>query len=412
MVSLKQLVQACTVVLTLAGLCAQDADASHPTSRRASATHRHSSSATHYRKSRSKRHRKTRRQAASVAAKQVPPEYGVLVVSENGGVIFERMPDAEFNPASVAKVVTAYGAMKTFGLNHRFSTSAWINGRLDANGVVHGDLYVQGIDPDFEPKDALALRQDLVSAGIRQVKGKLFVNQGFSYGSIGNSASAAQGLARSWSRAPGARIKVLKGVGVGDIPQTVSMISEFHSEIFRETLKEMLSYSQNGVAEQIGRAAGGLRRLEAIVSQQAGLTPGALKLSSASGLGKGRVTPRDMMLVLRAFRYELQREGLDLQDVFPLAGIDKGTLDERFTTAEERGSVVAKTGSLPGTDGGTSTLAGMFSSQQENFYFVIFCWKGNVPTFRKQQDQLIRQLQALRGGPKPFVNKLAHYDGV
>jgi len=167
-------------------------------------------------------------------------------------------------------------------------------------------------------------------------------------------------------------------------------------------LKEMLSYSQNNVAEQIGRSVGGISKMEDLVTREAGLAPGSLKLSSASGLGKGRVKPKDMMLVLKGLRNELKKQGLDLQDICPVAGIDHGTLDERFKTPAERGSVVGKTGTLPGTDGGTSSLVGMFRAQKEDYYFVIFCWRGDVVSFRHQQDELIRKLQSTRGGPKPF----------
>lgn len=69
--------------------------------------------------------------------------------------------------------------------------------------------------------------------------------------------------------------------------------------------------------------------------------------------------------------------------------------------------MVAKTGTLPGTDGGASALVGMFRSRKEDLYFVIFCWRGSVVSFRHQQDELIRRLQARRGGPKPFEYAVA-----
>ncbi len=93
--------------------------------------------------------------------------------------------------------------------------------------------------------------------------------------------------------------------------------------------------------------------------------------------------------------------------MLPLAGIEAGTMDRRFTGAQERGSVIAKTGVLTTADGGVSALAGMVRSDREDLYFIIFCWKGSINGFRSQQDRFIRQCQATRGGPRRFDDRVA-----
>lgn len=335
---------------------------------------------------------------------------GALVMSENGDIVHNQLSDVEMNPASVVKIVTAYGALQTFGPNHQFTTNLLTDGEIDEEtGIFNGDIYVQGSDPDFDRADADYLSQTLIEQGIKQVNGKLLVGADFSYGSDPNPGRSGNSLARVW-RKDGISFK--KGAAIGAAPEDAEKIGELRSEMLRDTLKEMLSFSQNRVAEQIGHSVGGVRKLEEMVTQDVGLAPGSLKLATASGLGINRVKPSTMLVVLKALRTRLQSEGMDFQDILPVAGIDRGTLDDRFTGATERGSVVAKTGTLPGTDGGASALAGMFRSQDQNFYFVIFCWKGSVVGFRHQQDQLIRQLQAQFGGPKPFNYKLSQPDGV
>lgn len=364
------------------------------------------------RTSRSHRARQRKNKRRVVAVKHVQQEVGALVISEHGEVVMDQLSDVEFNPASVAKIVTAYGALKAFGPDYRFKTSLYIDGAIDqTTGTLNGNVYVQGCDPDFDRKDAASLGQMLLDAGVKRINGKVIVTRDFSYCSTSDAGWSANALLRNWLK-KGIHIAVRRGAAVGVVPETAVPSGEYESEVFRDTLKEMLSYSQNGVAEQIGRVVGGIRRLEEVVGQESGLKPGAIKLASASGLGRSRVKPKDMMVILKALRGELQRQGLDFQDIFPVAGIDPGTLDERFTDPSERGSVIGKTGTLPGTDGGTSTLVGMFRSQKEDLYFVIFCWKGNVVSFRHQQDDLIRQLQAARGGPKPFDYRNTLPDGV
>ena len=108
------------------------------------------------------------------------------------------------------------------------------------------------------------------------------------------------------------------------------------------------------------------------------------------------------MQVLKALETELDRYNMDFQNIMPVAGIDNGTLEKRFTGESEKGSVVAKTGTLTTTDGGVSALVGVMRSQKEDLYFVIFGWHGGVQSMRKNQDVLIRQLQEARGGPRAF----------
>ena len=354
------------------------------------------------------RHKKSTRVVASArknskAKAVMQPQIGALLINESGEVLLDQLSDIEFNPASVTKLVTAYGAIKVFGLQHCFRTRILTDGELDEkSGVLNGNLYIQGSDPDFEREDALNLKTRLNEAGIKTVKGKLFVSRDFSYASTPNSAYAANALL-GICKQPVKPIKFLQGCAVAEAPASTTQLGDYESESLKETLKEMLSYSENNVAEQIGKVAGGVKKIEQLVAEASGLQPGSLKLASASGLGKSRVKPKDMMLVLKALRQEMQDNGLDLQDICPLAGIDPGTLDERFTGPDERGSVVGKTGTLPGTDGGTSALAGMFRSKTDTVYFVIFCWRGNVPSFRRQQDELIRRYQAERGGALPFT---------
>lgn len=359
----------------------------------------------HSNKSRTVAHNSKRNRKAKVAHVARPrQEIGALILSESGETVLDQLSAMEFNPASAVKIITTYSALSTFGPDYKFKTSLLIDGVLDqGTGVLQGDLYVTGNDPEFDHRDAEALSRTLVEAGIKEIDGKVLVDPTFSYRSSPNPLSSAKTLLKIWRSArPDSRVVSRMGAAVSAPPSTGENVGSIESETLRETLKRMMSYSQNGVAEQIGRTVGGVRKVEEIVTEEAGLAPGSLKLASASGLGQSRVKPKDMMQILKSLRTKLQASHLDYQDVFPVAGIDPGTLDKRFTDAQERGSVVAKTGTLPGTDGGTSALVGMFRAQEQDFYFVIFCWKGNVSGFRHQQDNMIRALQAKRGGPKPF----------
>src|SRR5207237_9050736 len=87
------------------------------------------------------------------------------------------------------------------------------------------------------------------------------------------------------------------------------------------------------------------------------------------------------------------------QDVLPVAGVDAGTLHRRFTGEEFRGAIVAKTGTLPATDGGVSTLAGIaYTRDHGPVLFAIFNTKGPVATYRRLQDDLMKGFIVESGG--------------
>ncbi len=157
------------------------------------------------------------------------------------------------------------------------------------------------------------------------------------------------------------------------------------------------------MAERIGDTLGGAAGVQRYLIQELKLNPGEVRLASTSGLGVNRVTPQAMMKIFRALRNELARYKLSPSDIMPVAGIDPGTLQKRYTDFQSRGSVIAKTGTLIRTDGGVSALVGQMRARNgETLLFVIFHQRGNVLRFRESQDALIAQIQKTRGGPAAF----------
>jgi D-alanyl-D-alanine carboxypeptidase len=173
-----------------------------------------------------------------------------------------------------------------------------------------------------------------------------------------------------------------------------------------DILKVLLCYSNNFMAERIGEALGGPESVRQQLISALGLAPDELKIASLSGLGVNRASPRVMMKIFRALRAELQKSGLTPAAIMPVAGIDPGTLEDRFTGLAWRGSVIAKTGTLLRTDGGASSLVGqMRAANGEVLLFVIMNQRGSVWRFRENQDYLVMLVQNTRGGPKAFEYK-------
>jgi D-alanyl-D-alanine carboxypeptidase len=353
---------------------------------------------------------------------------GVLVETLDGKAIAAQAADERFNPASAIKIATALVALRTFGPQHRFATGVWTNGNFDkATGTINGDLYISGRDPSFHYEHAVMIARQLNILGIRTVSGNLIVAPGFSMNfSSSPRRSGAQlydtldatlrsgeatrawiyertALADKTSLQTVPSVAVMGDVEVSPVTANAALLLSHKSSKLVDILKVLLCYSNNFMAERIGDTLGGLQSVSAQVRSSLGLAPDELRLASLSGLGVNRASPRTIMRIYRALREELRKNKLSTTDILPVAGIDPGTLEDRFNNPPWRGSMIAKTGTLVRTDGGASALVGqMRSANGETLLFVIMNRRGSVVRFRENQDAFLMEIQNTRGGPKAF----------
>src|SRR5215217_2894984 len=356
---------------------------------------------------------------------------GVLIETLDGKVVASQSENEQFNPASTMKLATALVALRTLGPDHRFATGVWTDGVLDkATGVINGNLYVSGRDPSFHYEHGVLLARELNKLGIKQVSGDLFVAPGFTmnfsssatrsgerlYDTLDSTLRSAEAT-RAWNyertllndRAgleTMPSVAVMGGVDVAPVASSAKLLLTQKSSKLVDILKVLLCYSNNFMAERIGEALGGAESVRQHLTTDLSLTPEDLKIESLSGLGVNRISPRVMMKIYRALLVELQKHGLSPAAIMPVAGIDPGTLEDRFTGLGWRGSVIAKTGTLIRTDGGASSLVGqMKAANGEVLLFVIMNQRGSVSRFRENQDYLVMLVQNTRGGPKAFDYK-------
>jgi len=356
---------------------------------------------------------------------------GVLIETVDGKVVASQSASQTFNPASTVKLATALVALRTFGPEHRFGTGVWTDGQIDKNtGVINGNLYISGNDPSFHYEHAIQLARELNKLGIKEVTGNLIVSPGFTMNFIDSSKRAGQVLhdtldtklrdaeaIKAWDyertvlqdraalqTVP--TITVLGSVDVAPVSPGARLLLTQKSSKLVDILKVLLCYSNNFMAERLGETLGGTASVTQQLIAMLGVGPGELRLSSLSGLGVNRISPTVMMKILRALRAELRKYNLSPSEIMPVAGIDPGTLEERFMGPAWRGSVIAKTGTLVRTDGGASALVGQLrAANGEVLLFVIMNQRGSVVRFRENQDYLVMLVQNTRGGPKPFDYK-------
>lgn len=359
---------------------------------------------------------------------------GFIVTTLKGEVLAEHNADRLFNPASVTKIATSLTAISRLGPDFKFRTSLYTDGTLDpATGVLHGSLYVIGSgDPALFPENAMMIADKLNRSGIREVDGNLVVlGQFFFNFSTAREASAkafravltpdtwtAQAKA-SYTRflairsaedrdsgsqkAPplsGPPSLKINGQTISDPTVNTSKLSPLavHTSLpLLRVLKGLNDFSNNWMATVIGNLVGGPDAVERFLKTEVGFKDDEVSFATSSGLGANAISPRGTITMLRKLITYLEGKGLVPAEILPVAGVDAGTLERRFTDVY-RGSVVAKTGTLSSV----SALAGVaYTRQRGPLLFVIYNHGGNAHRFRSAQDETIKKVITLYGGPAP-----------
>lgn len=369
---------------------------------------------------------------------------GFIVTTLKGEVLAEHNADRLFNPASVTKIATSLTAISRLGPDFSFRTSMYTDGKLDpSTGILHGSLYVIGSgDPAFFFENAMMIADKLNRNGIREVDGDLVVLGQFYFNFSASREASAKALRatftpETWSaptRASYSRFLAIRAAedrmsdaaarAQGDprpapapplsappslkiTGQTITEPSVNTSKLaplavhtslpLLRVLKGLNDFSNNWMATIIGNLVGGPDAVERFLKTDVGFKEDEVRFATSSGLGANAISPRNTITMLRKLITYLDGKGLSLEDILPIAGVDAGTLSKRFGDAY-RGSVVAKTGTLSGV----SALAGVaYTRGKGPLLFVIYNRGGSAHTFRAAQDETIKKLITLYGGPSP-----------
>jgi serine-type D-Ala-D-Ala carboxypeptidase/endopeptidase (penicillin-binding protein 4) len=97
--------------------------------------------------------------------------------AETGEILFERLPDNLFTPASNVKLYMSACALDTWGPDHTFATHLGVDGDVE-NGVLDGDLILFGDgDPVLTSENLRAMAQRVrIDLGIERITGGVVVN--------------------------------------------------------------------------------------------------------------------------------------------------------------------------------------------------------------------------------------------
>lgn len=365
--------------------------------------------------------------ASSLIARGYSAEnQGFIVSTLNGEILAEHNADRLFNPASVTKIATTLTAISKLGPDYRFRTTLYTDGTFDADtGTLKGSLYLVGSsDPAFFYENAMLIADQLNHSGIYTVEGDFIVLGQFYYNFSASREASAKAVRATWNpaswnaatKAAYGRFQMMRSADAqsnGNVKQpSLQILGDVKTDVYVNTgnlkqlavhtslplvrvLKALNDFSNNWMAGAIGNLVGGPDAVQRFLETEVGFRGDELNIASSSGLGSNQISPRGTIRMLRKLVAYLDKSKLRMAEFLPVAGVDAGTLQRRFTD-EYRGSVVAKTGTLSGV----SALAGIaYTRSKGPLLFVIYNRGGNVSSFRAAQDDTMKKIITYFGGP-------------
>lgn len=311
--------------------------------------------------------------------------------------------------ASLTKVATTLVALETWGPDHRFETLISTTGEIQ-NGILQGDLIIQGGgDPMFVWEEAFALGNTLNRMGIRKVAGNLVIVGPFQMNfeveplkagdllkEALNSAQWTEDPQYQYSQAPPGtpkpKVEIAGQVQTVTTPALFSastnqtLLIRHYSLPMTQILKMMNVHSNNVISESLAVMAGGTQVLAHKAATLAGVPRNEILLINGSGLGvENRISPRAVSAMYAAIQRYVESRNLTIADLFPISGLDLGTIDYRKIPAH----AVVKTGTL----NDVSALAGVIPTRDRGLlWFTIINRGTDLDDLRDRQDQLLQQL--------------------
>ncbi|HEX5592809.1 MAG TPA: D-alanyl-D-alanine carboxypeptidase/D-alanyl-D-alanine-endopeptidase [Solirubrobacterales bacterium] len=325
---------------------------------------------------------------------------GLLVVdAESGKTVCASAPGRPRMLASNMKLFTTATVLAQLGPETRIPTKVFRDGKIDARGVLHGSLYLQGGgDPALGTPgfyngylaglgtNLFALTPQISAAGITSVTGRLYADDtvfdrlrgvadsgyatssyigplsGLAFNSGFRGSTSSSGFSSDPAKLAAAKLaRSLRGAGI-DIPTEVALrptpaYGERVAMVRSPTLTRIVDttdvWSDNFFAEMLikllGARLGGAGTTAAgaqVVEQFASSHGSGVHAVDGSGLTRSnRASPRQVVNLLLAMRQD--PAGDDFIQDLALAG-HEGTVDDRMHGTAAYGRCRTKTGTITG----------------------------------------------------------------
>ncbi|HEX6455759.1 MAG TPA: D-alanyl-D-alanine carboxypeptidase/D-alanyl-D-alanine-endopeptidase [Solirubrobacterales bacterium] len=363
---------------------------------------------------------------------------GLLVVeAESGKVVCAAAPGRPRSLASNMKLFTTSTALSRLGPETRIPTKVFRDGKIDADGVLHGSLYLQGGGdpalgtPSFYDSylaglgtDLFALTPQIKAAGITSVTGRLYADDtifdrlrgvadsgyatssyigplsGLAFNSGFRGATSSSGFASDPAKLAASKLaRSLQGAGI-QIPSQIALRptppnAERVATIRSPTLNRIVDttdvWSDNFFAEMLIKllgarlGSGGTTAAGASVVEAFARAHGSgVHAVDGSGLTRSnRASPRQVVNLLLAMRQD--PAGEDFIEDLALAG-KEGTVEERMRGTAAYGRCRTKTGTITGV----SNLSGYCFNKSGRImaFSILMNGVGNLTLAHLDQDRI------------------------
>jgi serine-type D-Ala-D-Ala carboxypeptidase/endopeptidase (penicillin-binding protein 4) len=369
------------------------------------------------------------------------PASGLAVLDAGSGqIVCQQAAQTQRPLASNMKLFTTSTALQRLGPDFRIPTRVFSNGTLDANGVLHGSLYLQGGgdptlgSPSFYDRflnglgtDLFALKPQIRAAGIRSVTGRLYADDtifdrrrgvadsgfatspyigplsGLSFDSGYSNPAATSFASEPAKLAASTLARSLRNAGIEISPQVALRATPVGSRrvavVRSPTLNRIINttdvYSDNFFAEMLIKllgarfgGAGSTAAGAAVVAQFAHQEGSGVHAVDGSGLTRsGRASPTQVVDLLDSM--QSTAVGEDFIGDLALAG-SEGTVATRMHGTAADGRCRTKTGTLSGV----SNLSGYcFNRDGKTMIFSILMGSvGNLELAHLEQDQIAAEV--------------------
>lgn len=352
---------------------------------------------------------------------------GLLVVdTESGDVVCSSAASTPRPLASNMKLFTTAAALAKLGPESKISTKVFASGTIDAEGVLHGNLYLQGGgDPALGTPgfyngylaglgtNLFALTPQIKAAGITSVSGRLYADasifdalrgvkdsgyatspyigplSGLAFNSGFSGQTSSSGFAADPAKLAAAKlVRNLRAAGVevptqiaaGPTPVDADRVAIVQSPALTKIVNTTDVYSDNFFAEMLIKllgarfgGAGTTAAGAAVVAAFARSLGSGVHAVDGSGLTRSnRASPQQVVDLLLGMRG--QPAGDEFIQDLALSG-QEGTVDDRMHGTAAYGRCRVKTGTLTGV----SNLSGYcFNTSGRVMAFSILM--GSVPS--------------------------------
>jgi D-alanyl-D-alanine carboxypeptidase/D-alanyl-D-alanine-endopeptidase (penicillin-binding protein 4) len=347
--------------------------------------------------------------------------------ASTGQPFFERFADVRRTPASIEKLLTTSAVLERWGSDFELNTLVRSDGVLGEDGVLAGNLYLQGFgDPSFDTPDLSALSSRVREAGIERVEGRVYGDEsyfdsrrglpaagfrlsadigplsalsfnegtlrGFGHGFQADPPKFVAERLRHLLEARG--VEVARAARRGSAPSSTQTIASVSSPPIAALVRHTNQVSDNyyaetllkGLGAQVGRS-GSTAAGTAVVRRFEQAMGASSTVRDGSGLSRSNaISPHAVGRLLLAARRQPWFD--PFYRSLPLAG-RSGTLRKRMRRTAAAGRCRAKTGTLLGVSG----LAGYCRSRAgREFVFALLMNGVNVWRARAAQDRIVAAL--------------------